>query len=352
MPDYGVLAANWLLGVEPAAPTNLVATASDNRISLDWDDNTEADLAGYNVYRSLRHGSDYSRVNQSLLTGSQYLDTRAANCITYYYVVTAQDSFGYESAYSNEVSASAGIQPVMKLLAGVGLDTVRGDVSRWQDQAKNNDAKQDVPEERPKLVLSAINGGPAIEFDGTGEHLDVADSKDINTGGPYSAKTLVVVFATGSDITSRQIIWEQGGGTRGLNFYLDSGNLYINGWNLDETQGLWGPTGLNTAVSAHTAYVATLVLNANASAFEGFVNGNSIGSIAGSQLYNHSDDCAFGHKEGGTKFHDGTSGGDGNFAGRIAEFYQYNAVLKAVDRERLESFLMNKYGITRTSPQR
>jgi len=344
--DYAVIAANWLLGVQPAPPTNLVATPGDNQISLTWNDNTEADLVGYNVYRSLRPGSGYIRLNPRILTSSQYLDTGAANCITYYYVVSAVDTFGYESAYSDQVSASAGIQPVMKLLASVGVSTVRGDVSNWQDQAKNNNAKQDlVKKDRPKLVLSAINGEPAIEFDGTGEHLDVADSQDINTGGPYSSKTLVVVFKTGSETANRQVIWEQGGGTRGLNFYIDSGKLYINGWNLGENETQWGPTGRNAAVSANTAYVATAVLNANAGTFEGFVNGVSSGSVAGSQLYNHSDDCAFGHKEGGTKFHDGTSSGEGNFAGQIAEFYQYNNVLSISDLRRLELALMNKYGI-------
>jgi outer membrane protein assembly factor BamB len=342
--DYSIMAANWLLGVHPAVPTNLVAEPGDSRISLDWDDNTEADLAGYNVYRSVSHGSDYTKVNQSLLTNSQYADTSVSNCITFYYVVTAEDAFGYGSDYSDEVSASPGIQPVMKLIAGIGVATSGADVSRWQDQANNNHAKQDTPEERPELIGSAINGKPAIAFNGAGEHLDVADSKDINTGGPYSGKTLVVVFKTGSNITSRQVIWEQGGGTRGLNIYLDSGKLYINGWNLDETQALWGPTGLNSPVSANTTYVATLVVNSGAGTFEGFVNGTRIGNIRGiGQLYNHSDDCAFGHKEGGTKFHDGTNSGTGNFVGRIAEFYLYNAVLSSSDRQTLENALMSRY---------
>jgi hypothetical protein len=342
--DYSIMAANWLLGVHPAAPTKLVAEPGDRRISLDWDDNSEADLAGYNVYRSVGHGLGYTRVNQSLLTNSQYVDTNVSNCITYYYVVTAEDTFGYGSGYSNEVSASPGVQPVMKLIAGIGVTTSRPDVIRWQDQANNNDAYQDTPAERPELINSAINGKPAIAFNGAGEHLDVADSKDINTGGPYPGKTLVVVFKTGSDIASRQVIWEQGGATRGLNFYLDSGNLYINGWNLDETQGQWGPTGLNSRVSPNTTYVATMVSNAGAGTFEGFVNGAKIGGVRGiGQLYNHSDDCAFGHKEGGTKFHDGTNGGTGNFAGYIAEFYQYNAVLPSSDRQTPESALMSTY---------
>ena len=346
------MAANWLLGVHPAAPTNLVAEPGDNRISLDWDDNTEADLAGYDVYRSVSHGSGYTKVNQSLLSSSQYADTGVSNCINYYYVVTAEDTFGYVSGYSDEVSASPGIQPVMKLIAGIGVTTSGANVSRWQDQANNNHAKQDTPGDRPELILPSRGYKSVIEFDGTGEHLDVADSKDINTGGPYPGKTLVVVFQTGSNITRRQVIWEQGGGTNGLNIYLDSGKLYINGWNRNETQAQWGPTGLNSPVSVNTTYVATLVVNAGAGTFEGFVNGTRIGSVSGiGQLYNHGDDCAFGHKEGGTKFHDGTSSGAGNFAGRIAEFYLYNAVLPKSDRQTLEDALMTSYADTPADSQ-
>ena len=183
---------------------------------LDWDNNTEADLAGYNVYRSLRPGSDHIRVSQSLLADSEYVDAGVVEGTTYYYVATAEDILGYESAYSDEVSASLGIQPVMKLLAGIGVKTVGADVSRWEDQAGSNHAEQQMTADQPELIPSAINGEPAIEFDGTGEHMDVANSTDINVGGPYPAKTLVVVFKTGGDVISRQVIWEQGGDTRGL----------------------------------------------------------------------------------------------------------------------------------------
>jgi hypothetical protein len=348
--DYVITAENWLSGVHPEAPTDLVATPGYSQTSLDWDDNTEPDMAGYNVYRSNNSGSGYTRLNQSLLGNSEYVDTNVTNYITYYYLVTAEDAFKYESVYSDEVSACPGIQPVMKLLAGIGVTTSKAAVSKWEDQVKNNDASQSTEEDRPVLVGLAINNEPAIDFDGTGQHLDVADSGDINTGGPYSGKTLVVVFKTGSDVDSRQVIWEQGGGVRGLSFYLDSGNLYINGWNLGENQTQWGPTALNTPVFANTVYVATLVMDANTGTFEGFVNGKSIGSSGSiAQLHNHSGNCAFGHKEGATKFHDGTGSGAGNFAGRIAEFYQYNEALPGGDRQMLENVLMKKYGVSSNS---
>ncbi len=43
----------------PAAPAGLAALTGDATISLDWDDNSDVDLAGYNIYRSLVSGSGY-----------------------------------------------------------------------------------------------------------------------------------------------------------------------------------------------------------------------------------------------------------------------------------------------------
>jgi len=338
--DFALIGENWLEAVSvpddgkpPAPPTNLTAEPGDHWILLDWDDNSEADLAGYNVYRSHSSNSGYTKINQSPLTNSEYADVGVAKAITYYYVVTAEDTFGYESAYSNEVSTGLGIQPVMKLLAGIGVKTVGANVSRWEDQAGSNHAEQQIPADQPELIPSAVNGEPAIEFNGTGEHLDVANSTDINVGGPYLAKTLVVVFRTGSDVISRQVIWEQGGDTRGLNFYLDNGNLHINAWNLREMPWL---AMSQTPVTVNTTYVATLVMDAFAGEFEGFVNGASIGNVGNvTWLYDHSGGCALGQVEGRTRFYDGLTAGPANFGGQITEFHYYNKVLPNSDLAKL-----------------
>ena len=58
--------------VAPAAPTGLSATSGIGIVLLDWNNNTELDLAGYNVYRSTTSGSGYVKLNSSLLTSSDY----------------------------------------------------------------------------------------------------------------------------------------------------------------------------------------------------------------------------------------------------------------------------------------
>jgi fibronectin type 3 domain-containing protein len=92
--------------VAPAEPTGLSAGPGIGLILLNWNDNPEIDLVGYNVYRSTTSGSGYVKQNSSLLTTSDYTDVNVSVGTTYYYVVTAVDTGGLESVYSTEVSAS------------------------------------------------------------------------------------------------------------------------------------------------------------------------------------------------------------------------------------------------------
>ncbi|MFO8008405.1 MAG: sugar-binding protein, partial [Candidatus Brocadiia bacterium] len=89
----------------PANPTGLSATAGDGQVDLNWDDNTEGDLASYSVYRSTTSGSGYSSIATGVAS-SAYTDTGVTNGTTYYYVVTAVDTSSNESGYSNEASAT------------------------------------------------------------------------------------------------------------------------------------------------------------------------------------------------------------------------------------------------------
>jgi len=63
-------------------------------------------VVGYNVYRSTVNGGPYSIMNGSLISGLSYTDTTVQNGVLYYYVVTAVDGSGNESAYSNQASAN------------------------------------------------------------------------------------------------------------------------------------------------------------------------------------------------------------------------------------------------------
>ena len=89
----------------PANPTGLGASAGNGSVSLDWNDNGEADLAGYRVYRSTTSGSGYSDIS-GLISGSSMTDNSVSNGTTYFYVVSAEDTTGNESGTSNQASAT------------------------------------------------------------------------------------------------------------------------------------------------------------------------------------------------------------------------------------------------------
>ena len=72
-------------------------------VSLAW--NSVNGSAGYNIYRSPVSGGGFVKVNGSPVGGTNFGDTNLQNARTYYYVVTALDSAGNESKYSNEVNA-------------------------------------------------------------------------------------------------------------------------------------------------------------------------------------------------------------------------------------------------------
>ena len=91
---------------EIAAPANLTAVPGNASVGLDWDDNTEESVVGYNLYRSALTGLTYSKLNDTVIGSSEYTDQDVNNGTIYYYKVTAQDSAGNESEFSNIVSAT------------------------------------------------------------------------------------------------------------------------------------------------------------------------------------------------------------------------------------------------------
>jgi N-acetylneuraminic acid mutarotase len=81
----------------PAAPTGLTATASTAAVALNWNDNVEADLAGYHVYRSANSSGPWTLLNGSLLTTSAFNDVTAQPGVTFFYAVAAMDNSGNTS---------------------------------------------------------------------------------------------------------------------------------------------------------------------------------------------------------------------------------------------------------------
>ncbi len=82
----------------PAIPTGLSGTGLDCAIDLTWSPNSEADLAGYRLYRAVTGGA--RTVLADGLGFASFLDSTTENGISYDYTVSAIDLTGNESAES------------------------------------------------------------------------------------------------------------------------------------------------------------------------------------------------------------------------------------------------------------
>jgi len=73
-------------------------------VTTSWTASTST-VAGYNLYSSAVSGGPYAKVNSTVVTATQYLDSAVQSGHAYFYVVTSVDSKNVESLFSNEASA-------------------------------------------------------------------------------------------------------------------------------------------------------------------------------------------------------------------------------------------------------
>jgi hypothetical protein len=89
----------------PAVPEGVTAAPGVNSIELAWARNTEPDLQGYNVYRSVDAGA-FEKAGELVQT-PVYSDTRIESGKRYRYAVSAVDTTGNESTRSEPVEVVA-----------------------------------------------------------------------------------------------------------------------------------------------------------------------------------------------------------------------------------------------------
>jgi hypothetical protein len=88
------------LGLLLALSANLLAAD----VVLAWDPNSESDLAGYNVFQANAAGGPYAKIGSTGVLAAPTYTVSGLLPGTYFWVVTAFNTAGQESGYSNEVS--------------------------------------------------------------------------------------------------------------------------------------------------------------------------------------------------------------------------------------------------------
>ncbi len=167
-------------------------------------------------------------------------------------------------------------------------------------------------------------GGTSARFDGSaGAVISVPDSNDINLD-PVPFRTVELTF-NADEVTSRQVLYEEGATVNSVGIYIDNGRIYT------ETRdaGDFGPFGISAPIEAGETYHVSFVIDSASNEFRGYLNGDVIGTgTINGPLAAHSGDIGIGGARGGLWFHDGPNGSSGfNFSGLISDVALYNRVL-------------------------
>jgi len=267
------------------------------------------------------------------------------NCLT-----PAVGPGGYKAALTTWLKANVGVTTA----------TDGSTISDWQDQwVGDNDATSSTGTVVYRSTTSNINFNPTAEFGNGNNSLDIANNNGFNTASSYTRKGINLAFRTStSDINTRQVLYEQGGNTRGINIYIRNGSLHLTAWNRanDGVGSPWNDSGnvttISTPIFTNREYIVTFEENGNSSGtgtITAYLNGQSFGSFGSvGLLYQHTGGIQFGGSDGNTRFDDGSNSSGNSYYGEISEMIYCNepGAFPLTQRNRIESYLAIKYGIT------
>ena len=172
-----------------------------------------------------------------------------------------------------------------------------------------------------------IGGGASIDFDGVDDGIRIPDSPSINETN-QAQRTVELVF-NADDITTRQVLYEEGATVNGLTIYVDGGNVFITA----EDDGNFADVNISAAINVGQTYHVAFVFDQPTNSFTGYLDGVNIGSVGvGNQVFPaHGGDIGIGYAPDGVQFHDGEAGGGFFFDGRISDVAIYNTALSAAE---------------------
>ena len=300
-------------------------------------------------------------INFDLDVGSAVNCTPLGN-LTHTYTIKDYSSFEWTGA----AGVGQDVDNIIWLKASDLADADGANVQNFVDSSPNgNTATQGTAGNRPNMNFTGPNGQKELIFNGTSDVMAFSGDANINSASFYTGKHFSVVFTTGTDVTSRQGIYQQGGGTRGIIIYIEGTQIYYHIWSNANDNGANSAWGVGSAtgaffvssgagtIAANTTYIATFnyEINSPNGTLTGYLNGENIGSVTTStisgvdpRLYAHAD-ASIGGVTGSTRYHDNASGVT-YFGGAIQEFIYYSdAPVNTSRRIIVENHLSTKYDV-------
>ncbi|WP_419168765.1 hypothetical protein [Halobacteriovorax sp.] len=225
-----------------------------------------------------------------------------------------------------------------------------GNVYTWEDKSASVNVHNAIADATSDPDFISGN----IKFNGSTTYLKIPEHADLNLSTDIE-KNLTISVKTENDITTRQVIYEEGDANRGMNIYIDSGNLYCGFWNnSNDGDGVQPFVSVSSPISTDSTYHITWSLdytNYNGAAgpdgsVECYINNSSVGSVATtSRLFSHAGDIGLGALLNSSHFHDGViySNQDYFFKGKILEFIIAASTPDATGVNAIHDYLRGKW---------
>ncbi|NML59384.1 beta strand repeat-containing protein [Chryseobacterium cheonjiense] len=263
-------------------------------------------------------------------------DTRTAMTLetlggVQYYTATVDFTTGQFFTFASFVTAPGGVSGInLWYKADQGVTTSTG-VSQWNNSAQNAyNLTQGTAANQPvyNTTTNIINFNPSMRFDGTNDNLQAANvpiSEVASGSNPYASSHYIVY--------------------RGLS--TTNGPLYVSATN---TPSIWN-VGSQTdgQVLITNRYISTSAVNVNETRLQAFDGtSNAASSYLNGLLMSSTLSASTGTSAANPFFSVGVTPGASNYANAdIAEIVVYNTN-QPVNRNRIESYLSLKYGITKS----
>ncbi len=370
----------------PTAPTNLNEDgdgSATNSATITWTPGTDAcgvshyevavseDVNGNNILDASEVGNAVAFSNVGNVTSHRFNGINLTNGVTHFTSIRTVDTTGRLSAVSvsdpwivydpsielpDMILWLDGNDPASVVDAN-GRDALdpafNGQVNRWLDKSGSpvdHDFSLSSGASRP--LFDDINF--SVLFDGSNTGMTTPDHPEINNA-TVTQRNITVAFRTSTDITSRQVLYEEGGTIRGMNVYIFNNRLYCGFYNTPagDGDGVQDFTWVSTPISGNTNYFVTWVFDyTNYTGPLGpdgdltcYVNNASIGSVpTTSRLFAHSGNVGLGHVDNGACFEDDSCpDSDSHFLGDIFEVMLFNNAPVAADVTNVHTYLDNKW---------
>jgi len=157
-------------------------------------------------------------------------------------------------------------------------------------------------------TVAGLNG-EALQLNGSSDGAHLPDAATINTS-THQNKTVIAVFNC-ADVgkAEQQMVYEEGGSTRGLNIYVHEGLAWAGAWNRgDYTPNFLG-TWLSAPIGSNEWHVVAAVVRGGGAGleddkFEMWLDGELVAKGPAGELRSRSDDNAIGNVQAQTRVDD------------------------------------------------